>query len=63
MKRMPRLPADTSCSLDTPPPGTRLRRWIRRRRRDAINHLLRGLCYGTGTGIAGLACWWLEQHL
>ncbi|HET9382869.1 MAG TPA: hypothetical protein VFP69_18875 [Streptomyces sp.] len=37
--------------------------WVRRRRRSAATHVLRGLCYGIGTGLAGLVFWWLEQHL
>jgi hypothetical protein len=36
---------------------------IRRRRRAAALQLLRGLFYGIGTGTAGLAFWWLQQHL
>ncbi|MEU6122493.1 hypothetical protein [Streptomyces sp. NPDC047123] len=34
----------------------------RRRRHDAATHLLRGTCYGLGTGIVSLAVWWIQQH-
>ncbi|MFJ2819071.1 hypothetical protein [Streptomyces sp. NPDC087294] len=44
---------------ETPP----VSRGRRRLRRDAARHVLRGICYGAGTGLAGLAFWWLEQHL
>jgi hypothetical protein len=64
MKRKPLLDPTTT---NRPPSGattaSRLRRWVRRRRGDAADHLLRGLCYGIGTGAAGLLIWWLEQHL
>ncbi|WP_310724996.1 hypothetical protein [Streptomyces sp. N2A] len=41
----------------------RLGRWVRRHRRDAAAHLLRGTCYGLGTGAVGLAFWWIQQQL
>ncbi|MET9772953.1 hypothetical protein ABZ023_01645 [Streptomyces sp. NPDC006367] len=68
MKRKPLLhPTTTNRPSPRPPAGattaSRLRRWARRRRGDAAGHLLRGLCYGIGTGAAGLVFWWLEQHL
>ncbi|MFF0737776.1 hypothetical protein ACFYVK_39960 [Streptomyces chartreusis] len=64
MKRKPpHTPTTTIRPPAAEPPAPRLRRWARRRRRDAANHLLRGLCYGIGTGAAGLAFWWLQQHL
>ncbi|MFH9590122.1 hypothetical protein ACH4LS_33940 [Streptomyces luteogriseus] len=40
---------------------TRLRQWIARRRRIALAHMLRGACYGIGTGAIGLAFIWLER--
>lgn len=40
----------------------RLRRWARQRHRDAADHVLKGVCYGIGTGLAGLAFWWFEQY-
>ncbi|UZJ33159.1 hypothetical protein [Streptomyces endophytica] len=43
--------------------GVRLRQWVRRHRRDAAAHLLRGTCYGLGTGAVGLAFWWIQQQL
>jgi len=42
--------------------AARVRRWARRRRRDAATYLLRGVCYGIGTGLTGLAFWWPEQR-
>ena len=35
--------------------------WITRRRRVALAHLLRGACYGVGTGVIGLAFVWMER--
>ncbi|MFF1375349.1 hypothetical protein [Streptomyces sp. NPDC058308] len=32
------------------------------RRRDAATHLLRGTCYGLGTGLVSLAARWIQQH-
>ncbi|MGK5497284.1 hypothetical protein [Streptomyces sp. URMC 125] len=63
MQRKP-LPTLTT-TIRTAPQETapRPRRWARRRRRAAAHHLLRGICYGIGTGLAGLAFWWLEHHL
>ncbi|MEE4420247.1 hypothetical protein [Streptomyces bugieae] len=43
--------------------GLRLRQWVRRHRHDAAAHLLRGTCYGLGTGAVGLAFWWIQQQL
>ncbi|GGV53635.1 hypothetical protein [Streptomyces spectabilis] len=67
MQRTPRSTQPTTVSLDKPAPartdGSRLRRWLRRRRAEAALHLLRGLCYGLGTGLAGLGFYWLQQHL
>ena len=55
----------TKTSPQAPPKRIPMRAlaWLRRRHRTATAHLLRGLCYGIGTGLAGLAFWWLEQHL
>lgn len=65
MKRKPPTPDPASTKrpphADTGP--SRLRRWARRRRHDAATHLLRGVCYGIGTGTIGLVFWWLEHHL
>jgi hypothetical protein len=49
-----------------PPRAGRKRRttlWqlIARRRRIALAHMLRGACYGIGTGAIGLAFIWLER--
>ncbi|GAA0898078.1 MULTISPECIES: hypothetical protein [Streptomyces violaceusniger group] len=38
----------------------RLKRWVARRRRTIAAHMLRGACYGIGTGAAGLGFWWIE---
>lgn len=37
--------------------------WITRRRRTALTHLLRGACYGIGTGAVGLLFMWGEHHM
>ncbi|MEV8077877.1 hypothetical protein [Streptomyces pseudogriseolus] len=42
---------------------TTLRQWITRRRRIALGHMLRGACYGIGTGVIGLAFGWLESRM
>lgn len=66
MQSMPPPPATTA---EAEPPAlrkgipTRTSAWARRCRRTATTHLLRGLCYGIGTGLAGLAFWWLEQRM
>jgi hypothetical protein len=61
----PSPPAATTVRHPAEQPGAlgRTRTWIRQRHRSAAAHLLRGLCYGIGTGTAGLASWWLQQHL
>ncbi|MEU1403171.1 hypothetical protein ABZ471_12545 [Streptomyces sp. NPDC005728] len=50
-----------------PPAGknrrTSARAWFARRRRTALAHLLRGTCYGIGTGLTGLVFMWAEQRL
>ncbi|MDT0487208.1 hypothetical protein OHQ89_50855 [Streptomyces canus] len=38
-------------------------KWIARRRRTALAHLLRGACYGAGTGAVGLIFVWMEHQL
>ena len=63
MERKPLpAPATTIRPVNEEPAISRPRRRADRRRRDAACHLLRGICYGTGTGLAGLAFWWLEHH-
>ena len=37
--------------------------WIAHRRRTALVHLLRGACYGAGTGAVGLIFMWVEHRL
>jgi len=59
VKRKP-PPATTIRPLDKKTAAPRPRRRADRRHRDAAHHLLRGICYGTG--LAGLAFWWLEHH-
>ncbi|MET9535322.1 hypothetical protein ABZY02_32985 [Streptomyces sp. NPDC006649] len=41
----------------------RVYRWIHAQRRAIAGHMLRGLCYGAGTGAAGLLTLWAEHHL
>ncbi|MFD4363121.1 hypothetical protein [Streptomyces anulatus] len=43
--------------------SARLRHWLARRRRIMTAHLLRGACYGIGTGSVGLVFWWVESNL
>ncbi|MET8957182.1 hypothetical protein [Streptomyces sp. NPDC004533] len=62
MKRKPPIPG-TATPPDIRTRGTRVYRWARQRRRDAATYLLRGACYGFGTGVVGLGFWWLEQHM
>ncbi|MFJ4569050.1 hypothetical protein ACIP4U_36440 [Streptomyces caelestis] len=38
-------------------------RWAAQRRRAALAHMLRGACYGLGTGAIGLAFVWLERFM
>lgn len=57
MKRKPNQP-DTG---PNPRTGT-ARRWAARRR-TMTNQLLRGACYGAGTGATCLIIWWIEQHM
>lgn len=42
--------------------GRRAARFLRDRRHDLATHLLRGTCYGLGTGLTGLAAWWIQHH-
>jgi hypothetical protein len=37
--------------------------WAARRRRAALAQMLRGACYGFGTGVIGLAFVWVERFL
>ncbi|MEU9186252.1 hypothetical protein AB0D14_17230 [Streptomyces sp. NPDC048484] len=41
----------------------RLVRWTRPRRRAAVGLLLRGVCYGLGTGAVSLATFWVQNRL
>ena len=65
MKRTPRSTSPATVSLVKPVPTrtARLRRWVRRRRSDAALQVLRGTCYGMGTGMVGFGFYWLQQHL
>ncbi|MFF3459676.1 hypothetical protein ACFYXH_36355 [Streptomyces sp. NPDC002730] len=38
-------------------------RWAARRRRTATGLLLRGACYGAGTGAVSILAVWVERHL
>ncbi|MFE4055600.1 hypothetical protein ACFXP3_04685 [Streptomyces sp. NPDC059096] len=44
-------------------PSRRLVRWAVRHRRAAAGHLLRGICYGAGTGAVGLLFIWIQRYL
>jgi hypothetical protein len=41
----------------------RMVRWAARRRRIATGLLLRGACYGAGTGAVSILAVWVERHL
>jgi hypothetical protein len=41
----------------------RAARWARTHHRTALAHLLKGLCYGTGTAAASLLAYLIQQHL
>lgn len=41
----------------------RLIHWAARRRRAATGLVLRGACYGAGTGAVSIIAVWVEQHL
>ncbi|MDN3294922.1 hypothetical protein QWM81_12840 [Streptomyces ficellus] len=36
-------------------------RWVPQRRRAALSHLLRGVCYGIGTGAISLIVLWIQH--
>jgi hypothetical protein len=55
--------ADTRTTGVIRPHHNRIAQWLRQRRRTAISLLLRGACYGTGTGLASLAAWWIRTHM
>ncbi|MDH6221677.1 hypothetical protein [Streptomyces pseudovenezuelae] len=38
-------------------------KWIARRRRTALAQVLRGACYGAGTGAVGLIFMWAQHWL
>jgi len=54
-------------SLRPPRPGTNRRTaaaaWLARRRRTALTQVLRGACYGIGTGVIGLVFMLMEYRL
>lgn len=37
--------------------------WLARGRRTALAQVMRGACYGIGTGTIGLVYVWAQQHL
>ncbi|MEU4928299.1 hypothetical protein AB0G54_17570 [Streptomyces yokosukanensis] len=41
---------------------TAARAWLVRHRRAALAQMLRGACYGIGTGAIGLVFMWVEQR-
>jgi hypothetical protein len=41
----------------------RLLRWTLVRRRSAAGHMLRGACYGAGTGAISILTVWAQRHL
>ncbi len=57
MNPNPRSPARYTNRLST------ARSWIAHRRRTALAHLLRGACYGAGTGAVGLIFMLVERRL
>ncbi|MEU7046754.1 hypothetical protein AB0A77_37725 [Streptomyces varsoviensis] len=59
MRASPGRPAPRTAATRT----KRLIRWAVRQRRAAAGHLLRGACYGIGTGAASLLVLWLQEHL
>ncbi|MFI9248245.1 hypothetical protein ACIGXF_38110 [Streptomyces sp. NPDC053086] len=66
MQRRPTPPATATTTGPHPHESRttdRILARLRRHRRTATAQVLRGLCYGAGTGAAGLASWWLQQHL
>jgi hypothetical protein len=53
-------------SLRPPRPGTNRRTaaaWLAHRRHTALTQVLRGACYGVGTGVIGLAFMLMEYRL
>ncbi|MEV7192304.1 hypothetical protein AB0N81_10925 [Streptomyces sp. NPDC093510] len=40
----------------------RLRGWARARRRTALSQLLRGICFGSGSGLITLIVFWLTHR-
>lgn len=46
-----------------PRAASRLLRWITARRRTAVAHIFRGVCYGIGTGTVSIAAFWLQQRI
>ncbi|WP_251091364.1 hypothetical protein [Streptomyces sp. Caat 7-52] len=66
MQRRPTPPATATTTGPHPHESStaaRMLALLHRHRRTAAAQLLRGLCYGAGTGLTGLATWWLQQHL
>ena len=49
-------------TITAPAAVSRIRRWVRARRSDAATYVLRGACYGIGTGVCALVVWWIEHH-
>ncbi|MFD5114278.1 hypothetical protein ACFWNG_18510 [Streptomyces sp. NPDC058391] len=41
----------------------RLIRWTTRHRRAAASHMLRGACYGAGTGAVSILAVWAQKYL
>ncbi|MFH8790943.1 hypothetical protein [Streptomyces roseoverticillatus] len=41
---------------------TRLANWAAAHHRAALGHLLRGACYGTGTGLVSLTVYWIQHR-
>ncbi|WP_169317278.1 hypothetical protein [Actinacidiphila oryziradicis] len=39
-----------------------LRQWFARRRHIIAANVLRGACYGIGTGAVGFGFWWIEHR-
>ncbi|NSC19827.1 hypothetical protein FM076_00780 [Streptomyces albus subsp. chlorinus] len=62
-RKPPRALVPDSSTTPNACTSSQRRRWHGRHYRLLAACLLRGLAYGTGTGIAGLLAYWAQQHL
>ncbi|MEV0258876.1 hypothetical protein AB0H82_32015 [Streptomyces sp. NPDC050732] len=42
--------------------GRRIRHWARARRRTALSQMLRGACFGSGSGLITLTIYWITHR-